>query len=210
MSSPDRELFDLSRPLSATLAGWPGDVPFGFRLSWAQANGATVNVGAVAGSVHSGTHIDAPFHYDSAAATVERLPLAVFVGPAWVVDVRGTDTWLSAVEALDLTATPRVLFRTGGWPHTTTFPQSIPVLEPTLPAELGRRGVVLIGVDVPSVDPLDSKTLDNHHALGRAGVTILEGLWLDAIPPGRYELAALPLPIVGSDGSPVRAVAWRA
>jgi arylformamidase len=137
---------------------------------------------------------------------VDRLPPDLFVGPAWVVDVRGISRWRDRLEGLDLTDTPRVLFHTGGWPDTSRFPETIPVMEPDLPDWLADRGVRLIGVDLPSVDPLDSKTLDNHHALGRRGITIIEGLWLADVPVGRYELIALPLRIVGGDGSPVRAM----
>lgn len=205
-SSPDRRVLDISRPMRNDTAGWPGDVPFAFNLSWRKAAGASVNVGAITGSVHTATHCDAPFHYDDAGKTVDQLPPETFVGPAWVVDVRGAESWQSRLETLDFTATPRVLFRTGGWPDTARFPQSIPVMERTLPAWLAARGVVLIGVDVPSVDDLDSKTLDNHHTLGRAGITIVEGLWLDGAPPGRYEFVGLPLKLVGADGSPLRAV----
>jgi arylformamidase len=79
-------------------------------------------------------------------------------------------------------------------------------MERTLPEWLAARGVVLIGVDVPSVDDLDSKTLDNHHALGRAGITIVEGLRLDDVKPARYDFVGLPLKLVGADGSPLRAV----
>jgi arylformamidase len=205
--SPEPRLYDLSRPLTAATACWPGDVPFTFRLGWKIRDGASVNVGAVETSVHTATHCDAPYHYDDAGATVDRLPPETFVGPAWVVDVRGRNRWRDRLAALDVSATPRVLFHTGGWPDTARFPDQVPVMEPDLPDWLGDRGVVLVGVDVPSVDPLDSKTLDNHHALGRRGIVILEGLWLEAVPEGRYELMALPLRIEGSDGSPLRAVA---
>ena len=78
-------------------------------------------------------------------------------------------------------------------------------MEPALPDWLADRGVRLIGVDLPSVDPLDSKSLDVHHALGRRGIVIVEGLWLNEVPEGRYGLIALPLKIVGADGSPLRA-----
>jgi arylformamidase len=181
-------------------------VPFAFRLGWTIAGGASVNVGSVETSVHTATHCDAPFHYDDRGATVEQLPLNAFVGPAWVVDVRDVRQWGSRLATLEFTDTPRVLFHTGGWPDTTRFPAQVPAMEPGLPAWLAERGVILIGVDLPSVDPLDSKTLDNHHALGRAGITILEGLWLDEVPNRRYEMIALPLKLVGADGSPVRAV----
>ena len=64
----------------------------------------------------------------------------------------------------------------------------------------------MIGVDAPSLDPEDSKTMDAHHAVRDAGMRILEGLVLDDVPSGDYELIALPLKLVGLDASPVRAV----
>ena len=205
--SLDRRLIDISRLLATGTACWPGDVPFSFRLGWKMSDGASVNVGAIETSVHTATHCDAPFHFSSAGATIEQLSPEVFVGPTWVIDVRNCDgNWQSRLEALNFTGTPRLLFHTGGWPDTTKFPDRIPAMEPELPDWLADRGVYLIGVDLPSVDPLDSKTLDNHHALGRRGISILEGLWLDEVTAGRYELIALPLKIVGADGSPVRAV----
>lgn len=203
------ECIDISRPLAAGTACWPGDVPFSFRLGWTIAGGASVNVGAIESSVHTATHCDAPYHFDNGGDTVERLPPDTFIGPALVVDVRNTGRWGERLARLDLSRTPRVLFNTGGWPDSTRFPESIPVMEPGLPDWLADRGVRLIGVDLPSVDPLDSKTLDNHHALGRRGITIVEGLWLADVPEGRYELIALPLKIVGADGSPLRAVLRR-
>ena len=207
MPSPDRQLIDVSRPLSATTAGWPGDVPYRYALGWSQVDGASVNVGAVETSVHAGTHCDAPFHFDAAGRTADRLPLDAFLGPCRVVDVSGgADDWLRAVTAEMVADAPRLLFRTGGWPDTARFPDRIPTVSPADAAALGAMGLRLFGVDVPSVDPLDSKTLDVHHALNRCGVAILEGLWLDRVPAGRYELIALPLPLVGADGSPVRAV----
>jgi arylformamidase len=218
--TPSPELIDISRPMTATTACWPGDVPFAFRLGWKIADGASVNVGAIETSVHTATHCDAPFHYDDAGATVDRIPLDVFVGPCWVVDVRGRAGeewfWWTTVCSLrhgfyqpDFAQTPRILFRTGGWPDTSRFPEVIPTLHPKLADSFSTLGVKLIGVDLPSVDPLDSKTLDVHHALGRHGVTVLEGLWLEDVPEGRYELIALPLRIAGADGSPVRAALRR-
>jgi arylformamidase len=206
-SSPD--LIDISRPLAVGTACWPGDVPFAFRLGWTIAGGASVNVGAIETSVHTATHCDAPFHFDDSGLTIEKLPPEVFVGPAFVVDVRNAQSWGERLARLDLNGTPRVLFRTGGWPDTTRFPDSIPVMERGLRDWLADRGVRLIGVDLPSVDPLDSKTLDNHHALHRRGIAIVEGLWLENVPEGPYELIALPLKIVGADGSPLRAILRR-
>ena len=71
---------------------------------------------------------------------------------------------------------------------------------------LADRGVVLIGTDAPSLDPQDSKTMDSHRAVLAADMRILEGLVLDAVAPGRYELIALPLKIAGGDSGLCRAI----
>src|SRR5262245_66176482 len=102
------EWLDISRPLAAGTACWPGDVPFTFRLGWTIAAGASVNVGAVESSVHTATHCDAPFHFDNAGVTVDRLPLDVFVGAAWVVDVRNVNRWRERLASLDFSDTPRI------------------------------------------------------------------------------------------------------
>ena len=107
---------------------------------------------------------------------------------------------------LSLRETPRVLFKTGGWPDSSRFPERIPVMAADVPAFLAGQGVALVGVDVPSVDPIESAELEIHHVLGRHGIGILESLDLEAVPEGVYELIALPLRLAGADGSPVRAV----
>src|SRR5262249_32211628 len=143
--SPDGRLYDISRPLAATTACWPGDVPFSFELGWRIRDGASVNVGAIRTSVHSGTHCDAPYHFDDTGVPLGRLPLETFVGPAGVVDVRGCPgRWRDRLNGLGFERTSRVLFRTGGWRDTSRFPEQIPVMEPDLPHWLAARGVVLV------------------------------------------------------------------
>ncbi len=200
-------IYDVTLPLSAALAGWPGDAPYRFEWTCTKAGGASVNVGQVSCSIHSGTHIDAPYHFDDAGATTERLPLTPYLGPARLVDVTGKALIRrSDLAEVDFAGTPRLLLRTRAWTDRGRFPDAIPVLDEDVPAWLAERGVILLGLDVPSVDVLDSKTLPVHHALGRHGVAILESLDLSAVPEGVYELIALPLKLVGADGSPVRAV----
>lgn len=200
-------IYDVTSPLSAALAGWPGDAPYRFAWTCTKAGGASVNVGQLSCSIHSGTHIDAPYHFDDAGVTTERLPLAPYLGPARLVDVAGRSPIRRAdLAGVDFAGTPRLLLRTRAWTDRNSFPEAIPVLEEDVPAWLAERGVILLGLDVPSVDVLDSKTLPVHHALGRHGIAILESLELSAVPEGVYELIALPLKLVGADGSPVRAV----
>jgi arylformamidase len=83
------------------------------------------------------------------------------------------------------------------------------VIAADIPAWLQKNGVRLLGLDLPSVDEIDSKSLQNHHALAAAGVAIVESLDLGDVGPGIYHLAALPLKIAGGDGAPMRAILWR-
>ena len=202
---------DITRPLHAALAPWPGDTPFDFRLTWRMDAGAPVNVGAVTMGTHNGTHADAPHHFLPDGARIDALDPALYLGPALVADVSGAG-WSIPPDALGdaprhfQAGVTRLLLRTGAWPDSTRFPARIPTLAPGVPAWLGGQGVRLLGLDVPSVDDIESKDLPVHHALAAAGVHILESLDLSGVPPGVYELIALPLRIAGGDAAPVRAV----
>ena len=212
------QIFDVSRPLANGLAPWPGDTPFHFELKWKMAEGATVNVGAVQMGVHNGTHADAPFHFAPGAETIDRMPLETYLGDAVVVDLTqlfGTDRTrqitIADLEscAAALESAPRLLLKTGVWNDSTVFPQSIPVIAADVPGWLGGRKIKLLGLDLPSVDPIDAKKLVNHHALAAAGVAIVESLDLSAVEAGTYHFSALPLRITGGDAGPVRAILWR-
>ena len=140
-------------------------------------------------------------------STIEALPPELFIGPARVFLAQGREVLTREVfSGLDGHATPRALVRTNACDDKSVFPSRIPTLAPDVPAWLGEKGVRLIGLDLPSVDQVDSRTLPIHHALGAANITILENLDLRATPAGVYELIALPLRLAGADGSPVRAV----
>ena len=112
--SPEHRLIDVSRPLSAATAAWPGDVPFTYRLGLRIRDRASINLGAVETSLHIATHCDAPFHYDDNGPKLDEVPPETFVGPAWVADVRACPgRWRDRLDGLDFRQTPRVLFRTG-------------------------------------------------------------------------------------------------
>jgi arylformamidase len=198
---------DITRPLHTGLQPWPGDQPPEFHLAARIRDGDLCNVGRLTLSTHNGTHADAPFHYNDTGPTIDALPPERFVGPARVIDARGHDAFTESLfDGLDLAATPRVLLRTDTWTDPTVFPQTWPLLAPGLPAWLAARGVTLLGLDIPSVESLDSTGIPQHLAMDAAGILILENLDLRAAPAGVYELIALPLRILGGDGSPLRAV----
>jgi arylformamidase len=200
-------LYDVSPTIRPAIPVWPGDTPFSSRLAWSIAAGAAVNVCAVTTTPHLGSHVDAPFHTEPRGETAADLALEPFLGPCRVVKVPPAALVEPRhVDGLELGNPPRLLLRTDSVRDRRAFPERFTALSKDLAALLAERRVLLVGVDTPSVDPFDSKTLDAHHALARGGVAILEGLVLDGVPEGLYELIALPLKLAGVDASPVRAV----
>ena len=104
---------------------------------------------------------------------VDQLPLDVFVGDALVIDVTNkSEIRVNNLENHDIESVRRVILKTNAWLDETKFPDEIPLLDPALGKFFKENGIELLGVDLPSVDPLDSKTLDTHHALHDHGVHI--------------------------------------
>ncbi|MFZ7945831.1 arylformamidase [Neobacillus sp. 19] len=200
-------IFDVSRRMENGMPVWPGDTAFQYEISWPMEESESVNVGSLTFSTHTGTHVDAPFHFDQDGKRIIELDLSLYIGPARVIDMIGKESIGPAdLNDIDLAGCKRVLFRTLAWVNPSKFPEKIPHIEPDLAPFLASKGVKLVGLDVPSVDPIDSKELSAHHSLNKNGIHILESLTLDNIKPGDYELIALPLPLVEGDGSPVRAI----
>ncbi|MGE7781326.1 arylformamidase [Peribacillus sp. NPDC097264] len=201
---------DISQPLNENTPYWPGDTPYSYRLNAEIAKGSSVNVGEIRMSTHLGTHIDAPFHFDEEGKKILELDLDLYIGEALVVQVDvDRSIGIEALVDIELNGIERLLLATGKWKDLSQFPDAIPAIEPGLASFLAEKGVKLLGLDLPSVDYLDSKELPAHHALASCGIHILEGLVLQGVEPGLYDLAALPLALEKGDGSPVRAVLKR-
>lgn len=203
----EKKWIDISQPFSNNIATWPGDTPFEFELAYSKKQTGSVNIGRFTTSMHTGTHADAPFHFDDDAPTIEQLDVNIYIGRARVIDVIGLkEIGSEELQAFELNGVERLLLKTADKVGIEKFPTQIPVLKENIGAFLREKGIFLIGVDHPSVDALDSKELSAHHVLYQNGVHILENLLLQNVLPGDYELIALPLKIQGADGSPVRAV----
>jgi arylformamidase len=206
--SPGR-IIDLSQPVHAGTPVYPGDGPVRITVL----DQASVNLSRIDLSVHTGTHMDAPFHFFPDSETIDRVALNRCVAPARIVDLRGIcadgeirreniETRLSA----PLLGHAAVLHT--GWSKQWGAPNYFsdhPFLAPDAAQFLVDCGVQLVGVDLPSVDHAPYAT---HQILLGAGVPIVENLTnLDAIGADRFQLIVLPLKLTGRDGSPVRAVA---
>lgn len=203
-----RRLYDISQPLRADLPVWPGDTPLRLERTWVLEGDCPVNVSRLTLSTHSGAHADAPLHFDPAGVAIDAVDLVPYLGPAQLLSVTEGPERIVADEVLPRLApgARRVLLRTfDAFPHDA-WPTHFRTPSPDLVEALGAAGIVLLGIDGPSLDPEDAKDLVSHRALGRWRMAVLEGLVFDDVPDGTYELIAPPLRLSGADASPVRAL----
>ena len=204
-------IIDITQGLSPGMAGFPGDAAYEEGWTFRLGPDCPVNVSRVSFSVHCGTHADAPLHYDATGATAAALPLEPYIGPCRVIDARGDGPQcepsdiVSALEG----APPRILLQLMDELDPKVWPTGFRAIAAETVELLASKGVVLVGIDTPSVDPGTSKTLAAHHACRKADMRILENLALAHVEQGDYELIALPLKFENLDASPVRAVLRR-
>ena len=204
-------IYDISQTIRPGIPVWPGDSAFRLERTWNIEPGCPVNVSAITMSTHTGSHADSRLHFDEKGVDCADTALDAYVGPAILIDLSDHVPAGSLVEPRHLESVlpgtaERVLIKLfKSFPHDG-WQSDFPAMSADAIRLLAARGCKLIGLDVPSLDPEDSKTLDAHFAVDAAGMAILEGLVFDDVPPGAYELIALPLKIKGADGSPVRAI----
>ena len=204
-------IIDITQGLSPGIAGFPGDAEYEEGWTFRLGPDCPVNVSRVSFSVHCGTHADAPLHYDAKGATAAALPLEPYIGPCRVIDARGAGP---LCEPADIAAAlegapPRIVLRLMDRLDPKVWPTGFRAIAAETVELLASKGVVLVGIDTPSVDPETSKTLAAHHACRKADMRILENLALAHVEQGDYELIALPLKFENLDASPVRAVLRR-
>lgn len=200
-------IYDISPPITPHLRVWPGDTPPSREVLLDMQKGDNITLSTLHSTVHAGAHADGPNHYGKNAPAIHERDLDFYIGPCQVIraDVeRGTRVGKEHLK--DVITCERVLIATGTYPDPTNFNEDFAGLEPDLIAWLNQRGVRTIGVDTPSVDLFTSKDLPAHQMFLQCDMAILEGLVLKDVEPGKYELIALPLKLIGFDASPVRAV----
>lgn len=209
------KIIDISQPVRSTTACFPGDTPFSKKVTLTYEQTKIVNLTALNMSPHVGTHVDAPSHIkgdmSDPAELIGMCSLESFIGQALVIDLSPEDdelTWEKVkghVEKRDSFPT-RLLFKTKKKIRYDVFEDRYAHFSPSLIQELSKRSVCLMGIDTPSVDHINSKTLDAHHALDDAKMVWIENLDLTQVVAGVYWLVALPIKFMELEASPVRAV----
>jgi arylformamidase len=201
-------LIDISPPIDDSINVWPGDTPFVHTVNLDMHTGANLTLSDIRTSVHVGAHADAPSHYVTEGIDIASRRLEYYIGRCVVLHVRIRHGERILPEHLSgkVISAPRVLLRTGTFPDPRNWNNDFASLSPALVDDFYQHGVMLIGIDTPSVDPFESKELEAHQAFARNDMAMLEGLVLGHVEEGEYELIAPPLRLRGADASPVRAV----
>jgi arylformamidase len=206
----ERPVIDITPSITEKMGVWPGDTPITREVLCDMKQGANITLSTLRTTVHLGAHADGPNHYGKNEPGIGERTLTPYVGACQVVHartLRGVRVKPADLGvAIESIVHPRVLIRTGTFPDFQNWNNDFAGLSVELVDALAARGVITIGVDAPSVDLFSSKDLEAHNAILRHDISILEGLDLSKVEPGEYELIALPLKLIGFDGSPVRAV----
>lgn len=201
-------IYDVTVPLHGAMPMWDGEDPPGLEWRSRIDEGGEHDLSVLTLNSHTGTHVDAPAHYEDGGPTVETLAIDVLVGAVAVVEHRGSaDITAADLEALGIDGTQRrVLFKTvnGRLWGERAFHRDYVALAADAAARLVELGVRLVGIDYLSIEAFDSPGFKVHHTLLGAGVAVVEGVDLRAVPAGEYLLVCAPLPVAGAEGAPAR------
>ncbi len=203
-----KKIIDISPTISEKSAIFPGDVPFSRQESISCQKGDHLTLSSITSTLHMGAHADAPSHFHRNGQSIDERNLIFYCGPCQVIDLSAIQPHQILPEHIKQKkiSCERILFKTQSFKDFDTWQNEFSALSPQLIFYLAEKKVITVGIDTPSVDPADSKSLDTHQAIFKTNMANLEGLDLKNAEEGEYFLIAFPLKIKDGDASPVRAV----
>lgn len=212
-SNDESRIFDISPLISVRTGVFPGDTPFARTQALEMEKGHNIGLSSMTTTLHIGAHADAPNHYKLGGEGIHERNLRRYMGKCLVLHadipkgervgkkhLKPKWQWMTEWPA------PRILVSTKSFPNPDQWNSDFCSFDPELIEEWAKAGVMLVGIDTPSIDPETSKDLPSHNMVAKYDLSILEGVVLTGVPEGVYTLIALPLKIEGADASPVRAV----
>jgi len=205
------KLIDVTVPLDAHLASYPGNTPFTLEAIKRIARGDSSNVSSIHMSAHCGTHVDAPRHFFDNGGDADGLSLDMLIGRTRVIEITSRTIAAEDLARLDLSEDVRVLIKTSNsrlWGDPEFHKEYVGVSESGA-KHLVEHGLKVVGVDYLSVEQFRFPGAPAHHILLGGGVIVIEGLNLRDVEPGVYDMYCLPLRVVDSDGAPARVVLRR-
>ena len=204
---------DVSAPIDPGAAPvYPGNAPVKLDFMLSYDKGDSLALSSYSLGAHTGTHVDAPLHFIKGGTPVDKVPLDRFVGPARVIDCSPDAKVIDAAELNkhNWKGAKRILLRTrnsrNGWMADPTFHEDFTYLAPDAAALLAQSGVVLVGIDYLSIEKFHAPEPKTHLTLLARGIPVVEGLSLQDVAPGDYDLIVLPLRIVAHEAAPARAI----
>ncbi len=213
MSLPSSGWIDATTTLDpATTPVYEGNAPLKFDFVMDMRKGDALTLSSYSLGAHAGTHIDAPMHFVRDGASIDHVPLEALIGPARVIDIPDN---VQAIDAAELNrhqwkGAQRLLFRTRsalrGWMTSPVFHHDFAYVAPDAAQLLADSGVRLVGVDYLSAEQFGAPAPMTHRILLGKGIPIVEGLSLESVPAGDYDLIVLPIKVGGHEGAPARAV----
>lgn len=210
MNPAAHNIIDISITLRAGLAAWPGEDLWKLEPLQRMAEGDAANVSSIRMSLHTGTHVDAPWHFGEGDRTVEAIPLDQLVIKARVLDFTHVQQAISRADLEGkLEGVRAVLFKTtnsGLLAGRQPFSRDFVHLDESAADYLVEQHMLTVGVDYLSVESYHADQAPVHHRLLGANIFIVEGLDLTPVTPRDYLLIVLPLKIEGADGAPARAI----
>ncbi len=203
---------DVSVAIRDGMVHWPDNPPIKVERMMDIEHGDAANVSKLSLGVHTGTHVDAPVHFEAHAKGADAIPLDALMGSARVIAIKDKkQVTVAELAAAKVKAGERILLKTknspGAWKKSPKFVEDAVYIAPDAARWLASREVMTVGIDYLSVGGFAANNgVEVHHALIDAGVWIIEGLDLSKVPEGPCDLICLPIKIAGSDGAPARAL----
>lgn len=202
------KIYDISIPITPHMPVYPGDPPVIFEARQRIAHGDPANVSYCGMGTHTGTHIDAPFHFVDSGRKIGEIPLNLLIGRTRIVEITAPRIDEEVLSEVDLDDHVRVIFKTRNsylWSRNT-FVQEYVHVTPGAARKLVENGIKLVGIDYLSIEKFGSTSFPTHLELLSNGVVIIEGLNLSEVDAGEYELICLPMKLQDSDGAPARVI----
>lgn len=206
------KIHDISLTIAPGMPVWPGDMEVSLQRVKKIEEGESDNLSQIKMGVHTGTHMDAPYHFVADGTKIDELPLEIFVGTCQVVGVDESVDLVTAEVLEKVGINPlisRILIKTRNSYHWLNpmpkFDRNFVGISVDGAQKLVDLGMRLVGLDYLSVAPFNmGKPV--HDVFLQAGLTLLEGADLSMVDPGVYTLISLPLKLGATEGAPVRAV----
>ncbi len=198
---------DITTVLQNGMVNWPGDPAFRLEKIASIGNGDGVNISTISTCTHIGTHVDAPLHYFETGTDVISIPLENLMGAVKIILIHHkTEITIEEIRNYVINKGDRIIFKTKhsnqDW-SLNPFDENLIALTTDAAEYLKQKEIILVGIDYLSISAMNNSK-EIHQILLSSQICIVEGLNLQNIEPGDYELICLPLKIKNADGAPAR------